>query len=88
MSDGDKMSNAFYYGDSQMVYGSGGCKPKDWLTGCSDGFKPFTSLSIAGHELSHGVTEYTSGLEYAVRVYVGRRGRGWVSLGWMPMGWG
>jgi Zn-dependent metalloprotease len=37
-----------------MTYGDGGTT-----------FKPLTSLDVAGHEMSHGVTSATSGLDYA-----------------------
>lgn len=51
---GDEYDNAFWEG-SRMVFGDG------------DGevFNRFTaSLSVIGHELAHGVTQYTSALEY------------------------
>lgn len=51
---GKGYDNAFWNG-SQMVFGDG------------DGevFLPFTrSLDVIGHELAHGVTQYTSGLNY------------------------
>jgi Zn-dependent metalloprotease len=51
---GREYNNAFWNGD-QMVYGDG------------DGviFTPFTaSLSVIGHELSHGVVQYSGGLVY------------------------
>ncbi len=51
---GRDYDNAFWDG-SQMVFGDG------------DGvvFLPFTrSLDVIGHELAHGVTQYTSGLNY------------------------
>jgi len=51
---GQKYDNAFWDG-SQMVFGDG------------DGqvFLGFTrSLDVIGHELAHGVTQYTSGLNY------------------------
>ncbi|MFQ6170980.1 protealysin inhibitor emfourin [Oryzobacter sp. R7] len=51
---GRQYDNAFWDG-SQMVFGDG------------DGviFQPFTrSLDVIGHELAHGVTQYTSGLNY------------------------
>lgn len=46
-------NNAFWNG-SQMAYGDG------------DGviFKGFASLSVVGHELSHGVVQHSGGLEY------------------------
>jgi Zn-dependent metalloprotease len=51
---GEEYDNAFWEG-SRMVFGDG------------DGevFNRFTaSLSVIGHELTHGVTQYTSALEY------------------------
>ncbi|WP_392543749.1 protealysin inhibitor emfourin [Oryzobacter telluris] len=51
---GTQYDNAFWDG-TQMVFGDG------------DGviFQPFTrSLDVIGHELAHGVTQYTSGLNY------------------------
>jgi Zn-dependent metalloprotease len=51
---GRKFDNAMWNG-KQMVYGDG------------DGnlFNRFTaSLDVIGHELTHGVTQYTAGLEY------------------------
>jgi len=51
---GVEYDNAFWDGD-RMVFGDG------------DGeiFERFTaSLSVIGHELAHGVTQYTAGLEY------------------------
>ncbi|MGF1661783.1 MAG: protealysin inhibitor emfourin [Kineosporiaceae bacterium] len=51
---GQNYDNAFWDG-TQMVFGDG------------DGtvFLPFTrSLDVIGHELAHGVTQYTSGLNY------------------------
>ena len=48
-----KYNNAFWNG-SQMVFGDG-----DGLL-----FKSFTDLSVIGHELSHGVVQYSGGLMY------------------------
>ncbi|GAA0737414.1 M4 family metallopeptidase [Clostridium oceanicum] len=51
---GNKVNNAFWTG-SQMVFGDG------------DGveFSPLSeSLDVVGHELTHGVTQYTSNLAY------------------------
>lgn len=50
---GHKYPNAFWNGRS-MTYGDG------------DGeiFNPFTILDVVAHELTHGVTEHTAGLEY------------------------
>ena len=45
--------NAFWNG-SYMTYGDGG----------SSGFLPLTSVGIAGHEMAHGVTEFSAGLIY------------------------
>src|SRR5207244_255216 len=41
--------NAFWDG-YKMTYGDG-----------SSGYTPLTSIDIAGHEISHGVTQYTAG---------------------------
>jgi Zn-dependent metalloprotease len=52
---GQQYDNAFWDGQ-QMIYGDG------------DGelFNRFTiSLDVIGHELTHGVTQYTAGLEYS-----------------------
>ena len=50
---GQAMENAFWNGKI-MAYGNGG-----------PDFEPFAkSLDIAAHEMTHGVTEHTSGLEY------------------------
>jgi Zn-dependent metalloprotease len=47
--------NAFWDG-TEMTYGDGnGGSP----------YNPLTSLEIAGHEISHGITENTSGLIYS-----------------------
>lgn len=50
---GNRYNNAFWNGKS-MTYGDG------------DGsiFLTFVLLDVVGHELTHGVTEFTSGLEY------------------------
>jgi Zn-dependent metalloprotease len=45
-------SNAFWDG-TRMTYGDG-----------SGTVNPFTALDIAGHEITHGLTEFTSGLDY------------------------
>ncbi|MBW7866702.1 MAG: M4 family metallopeptidase [Brumimicrobium sp.] len=44
--------NAFWDG-SRMTYGDG-----------SQGYNPLTSIDIAAHEITHGVTQYTAGLNY------------------------
>jgi zinc metalloprotease ZmpA len=51
---GNGYVNAFWDG-TKMTYGDG------------DGtdFGPLTSLDVAGHEMSHGVTENTAGLDYS-----------------------
>jgi Zn-dependent metalloprotease len=48
----DQYSNAFWDGQ-RMTYGDG-----------NGNNTPFTALDIAGHEISHGVTERTAGLIY------------------------
>lgn len=53
---GTNVNNAFWVGD-KMVFGDG--------SGGQWGWKPLsTSLDITAHEMTHGVTQYTSGLEY------------------------
>ncbi|HEY8207533.1 MAG TPA: M4 family metallopeptidase [Myxococcaceae bacterium] len=51
---GSNYNNAYWDG-SQMNYGDG-----DGRT-----FSPLTTLDIAGHEIAHGLTERTAGLQYA-----------------------
>jgi thermolysin len=58
----DYFINAFYNGDGVMVYGEGlppnvtlGGQTWDFLAG---------SLDVVAHELTHGVTDYSSGLIY------------------------
>ncbi|MER7558682.1 M4 family metallopeptidase [Nocardioides sp. NPDC126508] len=51
---GSNYVNAFWDG-TKMTYGDG-----DGTT-----YGPLTSLDVAGHEMSHGVTENTAGLEYS-----------------------
>src|SRR6185295_8143413 len=48
-------NNAFWDG-YEMVYGDGNA---------SDGNKPLTALDVCGHEISHGLTSFTSGLVYS-----------------------
>lgn len=48
----------------RMTYGDGSRNPKN-ISSC-DGFPPLVALDITAHEMSHGVTEYTSGLLYQV----------------------
>ena len=50
---GDNYVNAFWDG-SQMTYGDG-----------EGNAAPLVELDVAGHEMSHGVTENTAGLEYS-----------------------
>ena len=49
---GNAYNNAFWDG-TQMTYGDG-----------AGNAKPLTSIDVAGHEMSHGVTENTAGLAY------------------------
>ncbi|MGG5260193.1 M4 family metallopeptidase [Phycicoccus avicenniae] len=49
---GNAYVNAFWDG-TQMTYGDG-----------QGNVKPLTSIDVAGHEMSHGVTENTAGLNY------------------------
>lgn len=49
-----RYNNAFWF-NNQMSYGDG-----DGTT-----FSPLTTVDVAGHEMSHGVTEYTANLTYA-----------------------
>ena len=51
---GNDYVNAFWDGE-KMTYGDG-----DGV-----GYGPLVSLDVAGHEMTHGVTEHTSGLEYS-----------------------
>jgi zinc metalloprotease ZmpA len=50
---GQAYVNAFWDG-SQMTYGDG-----------EGNARPLVSLDVAGHEMAHGVTEHTAGLEYS-----------------------
>lgn len=49
-----RYNNAFWY-QNMMSYGDG-----DGTT-----FSPLTTIDVAGHEMTHGVTEYTANLTYA-----------------------
>ena len=49
------INNALYLGDGFMMYGDGDGRTFDYLAG---------GLDVVGHELSHGVTDYSSQLEY------------------------
>ena len=54
--------NAFYYGDGIMVYGEG--LPPNVRLGGQNWNYMAGSLEIVAHELTHGVTDYTSNLIY------------------------
>ena len=51
---GNSYNNAFWF-NNQMTYGDGN----------GTTFSPLVTLDIAGHEMTHGVTEYTANLTYA-----------------------
>jgi Zn-dependent metalloprotease len=51
---GTQYNNAFWY-NNQMSYGDGD----------GSNFGPLVTLDIAGHEMTHGVTQYTANLTYA-----------------------
>ena len=55
--------NAFYAGDGIMVYGEG--LPSNVTLGGQQWNFTSGSLDVVGHELSHGVTDYSSQLIYA-----------------------
>ena len=56
--------NAFYAGDGTVVYGEG-LPPGFVLSGTRQTVDFFSAgLDVVAHELSHGVTEFTSGLIY------------------------
>jgi Zn-dependent metalloprotease len=46
-----------YWDGSRMTYGDG--------SNTFGGFTALTSIDVIGHELTHGITEFSSGLEYA-----------------------
>lgn len=48
-------NNAFWDG-SVMTYGDG--------SGTAGGFNPLVAIDVCGHEFTHGVTEFTSNLDY------------------------
>jgi bacillolysin len=54
-------ANAGYYGDGVMVYGVG--LPPGTVTGLTVDFFS-AALDVVAHELTHGVTDYSSGLIY------------------------
>lgn len=51
---GSNYNNAFWY-NNQMTYGDGN----------GTTFSPLVSLDIAGHEMTHGVTQYSANLTYS-----------------------
>ena len=51
---GSNYNNAFWY-NNQMTYGDGN----------GSSFSPLVTLDIAGHEMTHGVTQYTANLTYS-----------------------
>ena len=55
--------NAFYFGDGIMVYGEG--LPPELRAGGQQWNYLAGSLDVVAHELTHGVTDYSSGLIYA-----------------------
>jgi Zn-dependent metalloprotease len=59
---GDAYDNAFWNGTA-MTYGDGsyqgGTNPKP------GSFGPLTSMDVCGHEIGHGICEFTAGLVYA-----------------------
>ena len=59
---GNAYNNAFWDG-TQMTYGDG-----------SGNTRPLTSIDVAAHEMSHGVTENTAALVYTRRVRRPQRG--------------
>jgi bacillolysin len=54
--------NAFYAGDGIMVYGEG--LPSDMTSGGANWNYFSGALDVVAHELTHGVTDYTSNLVY------------------------
>lgn len=52
---GTNYNNAFWNG-TEMTYGDG--------SGQAGGFNPLTAIDVCGHEFSHGVTEFSSNLDY------------------------
>ena len=48
--------NAFWNGQS-MTYGDG--------SGQAGGFTPLTAMDVCGHEITHGVTQFTANLDYS-----------------------
>jgi Zn-dependent metalloprotease len=58
---GDAYDNAFWNG-SAMTYGDGSYQGGTNLNGS---FAPLTSMDVCGHEIAHGVCEFTANLVYA-----------------------
>jgi Zn-dependent metalloprotease len=58
---GDAYDNAFWNG-SAMTYGDGSYQGGTNLNGS---FTPLTSMDVCGHEIAHGVCEFTANLVYA-----------------------
>jgi thermolysin len=56
------LANAFYYGDGVMYYGDG--LPPNVTLGGQRVHHLAGALDIVAHELTHGVTDYSSGLIY------------------------
>ena len=54
--------NAFYYGNGVMVYGEG--LPSDLTAGGQHWNYLSGALDVVAHELTHGITDFTSGLIY------------------------
>jgi len=54
--------NAFYYGSGVMVYGEG--LPTDLTAGGQHWNYLAGALDVVAHELTHGITDFTSGLIY------------------------
>lgn len=53
---GNAYNNAFWNGQ-EMTYGDG--------SGSAGGFNPLTAIDVCGHEFTHGVTEFSSNLDYS-----------------------
>jgi bacillolysin len=60
---GSLYMNAFYAGDGLMVYGEG--LPSGRRSGGREWNYLAGGLDVVSHELTHGVTQYTSNLQYA-----------------------
>lgn len=53
----DSNLNNAYWDGSSMQYGDGSGQP--------GGFRPLVAIDVCGHEFTHGVTQFTSGLNYS-----------------------